>query len=141
MKKFLVVLVMAVVFMVGCGSKAEPVTEAEVLGYWYTEETPETVLQITEGGMLIACAPMKWGLEGQESVSLFSLPMGVIMYLEDEVTITMNGALSEDDKSETISVTFSEDRNTMYFEKDGETSEMKRISEEEMKELLGITEE
>ena len=123
MKKLILMVVMAVAMLVGCGNKPEPVTEAEVVGYWMDEY--EQLYQIAEGGILSAFSPMKLG---DEVIGQFALPVGVVMYLDGKVTLT----LSESTPAECI---FSEDRNTFEVEIDGVKSVLTRTSKEQAAEM------
>ena len=157
MKKLILMVALAVV-MVGCGGEptqaetgvvtqepeevaaeptatstpvpTEPVTEAEVVGYWIDENN--NLYRIEEGGMWSVYTSI---MSDDEEVGKFAFPIGMMMFLGDRVTLTLSGSLTDDGKSITAECTFSEDRNTMTMELDGETSVMYHISSEQAAEL------
>jgi len=118
MKKLILIATMVMVMLIGCGNKPEPVTEAEVVGYWMDED--DNLYKIAEGGMLYVYAPM---ILGDEVTGMMPYLMGTLTYSDGNVTLTIDG--------ETGEITFSDDRNTMS----AEHVTWKRISDAEAAEL------
>ena len=118
MKKVIAVLLVAMVMLVGCGSKTEPITIDEVTGYWY-DESGEGIYQFTEDGIMIVHCPMK---QGDEILSWFPLPAGTFTCdKEVKLLLTTGECVCE----------FSDDKNSLTFTTDGNTVSAVRISNEE----------
>ena len=122
MKKVIAVLLVAMVMLAGCGSKAEPITIDEVTGYWY-DETEEGIYQFTEAGMMIVYAPMK---SGDEILSWFPLPVGTFSCGEEVKLLLAVGSETSECVCE-----FSDDKNSLTFATNGNTVNAVRISSEE----------
>lgn len=125
MRKFLAVLVMVVVFMVGCGSKAEPVTLGEVTGYWLDEDNG--IFEILESGSVVV--HMAVTNNDGNSAGRWAMPMGSIVF-GDEIVITFTTG--------EMKCEFSEDRNAMTMKNEVEEWKFKRITIEEAK-AMGVT--
>lgn len=128
MKKLILMMVMVMVVLMGCGNKPEPVTMDEVVGYWY-DEAENAIYQFADSGFLIAYAAIT---SDGKAVGWFPIPAGTFS-CGDEVKIlyAVGGDTAE------YVCEFSEDRNSFTFEADKNTVNAVRITAEEVK-AMGV---
>lgn len=114
MKKLILMAMVIMVLAAGCGNK---ITEADVMGYWMDENN--NLHKFGEDGV--------WYIY----VGSYELAIGMVMCLDDEVAITMNGAYRDEGVSATATCEFSDDKKVLTYTVNGESATMKRVTTEQ----------